>query len=155
MSWRSKLNLGRTEHNQISVGSGQSHVSMSPYLWFAWHFCFLCMRFLCFSCRWKTHKWRRCQLVPWSVQQDSPGAQEGCGPGRQARGGRPHSPSAVELLFISSASLTSPPRWGVCCLDAMPSLQSRADTNVFTTNATWPQNVDTCFFSTVSFALWR
>ncbi|XP_012494191.1 PREDICTED: thrombospondin type-1 domain-containing protein 7A [Propithecus coquereli] len=35
--------------------------------------------------RWKTHKWRRCQLVPWSVQQDSPGAQEGCGPGRQAR----------------------------------------------------------------------
>ncbi|KAB0405374.1 hypothetical protein E2I00_009163 [Balaenoptera physalus] len=40
---------------------------------------------LCQSYRWKTHKWRRCQLVPWSVQQDSPGAQEGCGPGRQAR----------------------------------------------------------------------
>ncbi|KAB0345290.1 hypothetical protein FD754_022216, partial [Muntiacus muntjak] len=39
----------------------------------------------CQSYRWKTHKWRRCQLVPWSVQQDSPGAQEGCGPGRQAR----------------------------------------------------------------------
>ncbi|KAI4543884.1 hypothetical protein MG293_006678 [Ovis ammon polii] len=40
---------------------------------------------VCQSYRWKTHKWRRCQLVPWSVQQDSPGAQEGCGPGRQAR----------------------------------------------------------------------
>ncbi|ELK12543.1 Thrombospondin type-1 domain-containing protein 7A [Pteropus alecto] len=40
---------------------------------------------MCQSYRWKTHKWRRCQLVPWSVQQDSPGAQEGCGPGRQAR----------------------------------------------------------------------
>uniref|UniRef100_A0A9L0IGF4 Thrombospondin type-1 domain-containing protein 7A n=1 Tax=Equus asinus TaxID=9793 RepID=A0A9L0IGF4_EQUAS len=39
----------------------------------------------CQSYRWKTHKWRQCQLVPWSVQQDSPGAQEGCGPGRQAR----------------------------------------------------------------------
>ncbi|XP_069852689.1 thrombospondin type-1 domain-containing protein 7A isoform X3 [Dipodomys merriami] len=40
---------------------------------------------VCQSYRWKTHKWRRCQLVPWSVQQVIPGAQEGCGPGRQAR----------------------------------------------------------------------
>nr|XP_035954152.1 thrombospondin type-1 domain-containing protein 7A isoform X2 [Halichoerus grypus] len=40
---------------------------------------------VCQSYRWKTHKWRRCQLVPWSVRQDSAGAQEGCGPGRQAR----------------------------------------------------------------------
>ncbi|MBZ3873498.1 Thrombospondin type-1 domain-containing protein 7A [Sciurus carolinensis] len=40
---------------------------------------------VCQSYRWKTHKWRRCQLVPWSIQQDIPGAQEGCGPGRQAR----------------------------------------------------------------------
>lgn len=36
--------------------------------------------------RWKTHKWRRCQLVPWSVRQDTPGAQETCGPGIQFRG---------------------------------------------------------------------
>ncbi|KAG7274569.1 hypothetical protein CRUP_022082, partial [Coryphaenoides rupestris] len=35
--------------------------------------------------KWKTHKWRRCQLVPWALRQDSPGAQEACGPGLQAR----------------------------------------------------------------------
>uniref|UniRef100_A0A8C2WQS4 Thrombospondin type-1 domain-containing protein 7A n=1 Tax=Cyclopterus lumpus TaxID=8103 RepID=A0A8C2WQS4_CYCLU len=40
---------------------------------------------ICQGCRWKTHKWRRCQLVPWSVRQDSPGAQETCGPGLQVR----------------------------------------------------------------------
>ncbi|KAM6958811.1 LOW QUALITY PROTEIN: thrombospondin type-1 domain-containing protein 7A [Aplochiton taeniatus] len=40
---------------------------------------------VCQGHRWKTHKWRRCQLVPWSVRQDSPGAQETCGPGLQAR----------------------------------------------------------------------
>ncbi|XP_041421849.1 thrombospondin type-1 domain-containing protein 7A isoform X2 [Xenopus laevis] len=39
----------------------------------------------CHSYRWKTHKWRRCQLVPWYVRQDSPGAYETCGPGLQAR----------------------------------------------------------------------
>lgn len=44
--------------------------------------------------RWKTHKWRRCQLVPWTVRQDSPGAQETCGPGMQVRGTEtPLSPS--------------------------------------------------------------
>lgn len=36
--------------------------------------------------RWKTHKWRKCQLVPWFLRQDSPGAQETCGPGLQTRG---------------------------------------------------------------------
>ncbi|XP_034016704.1 thrombospondin type-1 domain-containing protein 7A-like [Thalassophryne amazonica] len=40
---------------------------------------------VCHSYRWKTHKWRRCQLVPWSVRQDSPGAHETCGPGLQVR----------------------------------------------------------------------
>ncbi|XP_066531411.1 thrombospondin type-1 domain-containing protein 7A [Hoplias malabaricus] len=40
---------------------------------------------VCPGFRWKTHKWRRCQLVPWSIRQDSPGAQETCGPGLQAR----------------------------------------------------------------------
>ncbi|XP_039676768.1 thrombospondin type-1 domain-containing protein 7A [Perca fluviatilis] len=40
---------------------------------------------VCHGYRWKTHKWRRCQLVPWSVRQDSPGAQETCGPGLQVR----------------------------------------------------------------------
>uniref|UniRef100_A0A8C5N0Q9 Thrombospondin type-1 domain-containing protein 7A n=1 Tax=Leptobrachium leishanense TaxID=445787 RepID=A0A8C5N0Q9_9ANUR len=40
---------------------------------------------VCHSYRWKTHKWRRCQLVPWHVRQDSPGAYETCGPGLQAR----------------------------------------------------------------------
>ncbi|XP_053570076.1 thrombospondin type-1 domain-containing protein 7A [Bombina bombina] len=40
---------------------------------------------VCHNYRWKTHKWRRCQLVPWHVRQDSPGAYETCGPGLQAR----------------------------------------------------------------------
>uniref|UniRef100_A0A3Q2QQS7 Thrombospondin type-1 domain-containing protein 7A n=1 Tax=Fundulus heteroclitus TaxID=8078 RepID=A0A3Q2QQS7_FUNHE len=40
---------------------------------------------VCHGYRWKTHKWRRCQLVPWSVRQDTPGAQETCGPGLQFR----------------------------------------------------------------------
>ncbi|XP_027727807.1 thrombospondin type-1 domain-containing protein 7A [Vombatus ursinus] len=40
---------------------------------------------VCHSFRWKTHKWRRCQLAPWSVRQDSPGTQETCGAGLQAR----------------------------------------------------------------------
>lgn len=65
------------------------------------------------SCRWKTHKWRRCQLVPWSVQQDVPGAQEGCGPGRQARGGRMHT--RVDVLHTSSSFyLVSPPPLPCC-----------------------------------------
>lgn len=36
--------------------------------------------------RWKSHKWRKCQLVPWSLRQSSPGVQETCGPGIQTRG---------------------------------------------------------------------
>ncbi|TSK20124.1 Thrombospondin type-1 domain-containing protein 7A [Bagarius yarrelli] len=40
---------------------------------------------LCPGYRWKTHKWRRCQLVPWSIRQDTRGAQEGCGAGLQTR----------------------------------------------------------------------
>ncbi|KAK6491401.1 thrombospondin type-1 domain-containing protein 7A-like [Huso huso] len=40
---------------------------------------------VCPGFRWKTHKWRRCQLVPWYVRQDSPGTHETCGPGLQTR----------------------------------------------------------------------
>ncbi|KAJ8288081.1 hypothetical protein COCON_G00007400 [Conger conger] len=40
---------------------------------------------VCQGYRWRTHKWRRCQLVPWHIRQDSPGAQETCGPGLQTR----------------------------------------------------------------------
>ncbi|XP_041102190.1 thrombospondin type-1 domain-containing protein 7A-like isoform X2 [Polyodon spathula] len=40
---------------------------------------------VCPDFRWKTHKWRRCQLVPWYVRQDSPGTHETCGPGLQTR----------------------------------------------------------------------
>ncbi|XP_037532443.1 thrombospondin type-1 domain-containing protein 7A [Nematolebias whitei] len=40
---------------------------------------------VCPGFRWKTHKWRKCQLVPWSLRKDSPGAQETCGPGLQTR----------------------------------------------------------------------
>nr|XP_020855680.1 thrombospondin type-1 domain-containing protein 7A isoform X4 [Phascolarctos cinereus] len=40
---------------------------------------------VCHSFRWKTHKWRRCQMAPWSVRQDSPGTHENCGAGLQAR----------------------------------------------------------------------
>lgn len=36
--------------------------------------------------RWKTHKWRKCQLVPWFLRKETPGAQETCGPGLQTRG---------------------------------------------------------------------
>ncbi|XP_069050848.1 thrombospondin, type I, domain containing 7Ab [Lepisosteus oculatus] len=39
----------------------------------------------CLGYRWKTHKWRRCQLVPWYVRQEHPGAHETCGPGLQTR----------------------------------------------------------------------
>nr|XP_043890586.1 thrombospondin type-1 domain-containing protein 7A-like isoform X7 [Solea senegalensis] len=40
---------------------------------------------VCPGFRWKTHKWRKCQLVPWFLRQDSPSAQETCGPGLQTR----------------------------------------------------------------------
>ncbi|KAK2921481.1 thrombospondin type-1 domain-containing protein 7A [Channa argus] len=40
---------------------------------------------ICQGYRWKTHKWRRCQIVSLAVHQDSPGAQETCGPGLQVR----------------------------------------------------------------------
>ncbi|KAM6967936.1 thrombospondin type-1 domain-containing protein 7A-like [Aplochiton taeniatus] len=40
---------------------------------------------VCPGYRWKTHKWRRCQLVPWHIRQQSYGAQEMCGPGLQTR----------------------------------------------------------------------
>ncbi|XP_064856159.1 thrombospondin type-1 domain-containing protein 7A-like [Oncorhynchus nerka] len=40
---------------------------------------------VCPGYRWKSHKWRRCQLVPWYIREDSPGAQETCGPGLQTR----------------------------------------------------------------------
>ncbi|XP_019734334.1 thrombospondin, type I, domain containing 7Ab isoform X2 [Hippocampus comes] len=39
----------------------------------------------CPGFRWKSHKWRKCQLVPWFLRQDRPGAQENCGPGLQTR----------------------------------------------------------------------
>lgn len=56
--------------------------------------------------RWKTHKWRRCQLVPWTVRQDSPGAQETCGPGMQVRGmDTPLSPSFV---LVTDGKVDSP-----------------------------------------------
>ncbi|XP_056331057.1 thrombospondin type-1 domain-containing protein 7A [Danio aesculapii] len=40
---------------------------------------------VCPGYRWKTHKWRKCQLVPWSIRRDSKGAQENCGAGIQTR----------------------------------------------------------------------
>ncbi|KAI7806178.1 putative thrombospondin type-1 domain-containing protein 7A-like [Triplophysa rosa] len=40
---------------------------------------------VCPGYRWKTHKWRKCQLVPWSIRRDSRGAQENCGAGVQTR----------------------------------------------------------------------
>uniref|UniRef100_A0A3B5LNX1 Thrombospondin type-1 domain-containing protein 7A n=1 Tax=Xiphophorus couchianus TaxID=32473 RepID=A0A3B5LNX1_9TELE len=38
-----------------------------------------------FRYKWKTHKWRKCQLVPWVLRKETPGAQETCGPGLQTR----------------------------------------------------------------------
>uniref|UniRef100_A0A3P9MW48 Thrombospondin type-1 domain-containing protein 7A n=1 Tax=Poecilia reticulata TaxID=8081 RepID=A0A3P9MW48_POERE len=40
---------------------------------------------VCPGFRWKTHKWRKCQLVPWVLRKETPGAQETCGPGLQTR----------------------------------------------------------------------
>uniref|UniRef100_A0A4W4FBY4 Thrombospondin type-1 domain-containing protein 7A n=1 Tax=Electrophorus electricus TaxID=8005 RepID=A0A4W4FBY4_ELEEL len=40
---------------------------------------------LCPGYRWKTHKWRRCQMVPWSIRRENKGAQETCGVGLQTR----------------------------------------------------------------------
>ncbi|XP_010795932.1 thrombospondin type-1 domain-containing protein 7A-like [Notothenia coriiceps] len=40
---------------------------------------------ICPGFRWKSHKWRKCQLVPWFLRQERPGAQETCGPGLQTR----------------------------------------------------------------------
>ncbi|MEQ2236537.1 Thrombospondin type-1 domain-containing protein 7A [Ilyodon furcidens] len=40
---------------------------------------------VCPGFRWKTHKWRKCQLVPWFLRKDTLGAQETCGPGLQTR----------------------------------------------------------------------
>ncbi|TRY56858.1 hypothetical protein DNTS_013949 [Danionella cerebrum] len=40
---------------------------------------------VCPGYRWKTHKWRKCQLVPWSIRRDGKGAQENCGAGVQTR----------------------------------------------------------------------
>ncbi|AWP15681.1 putative thrombospondin type-1 domain-containing protein 7A-like [Scophthalmus maximus] len=40
---------------------------------------------VCPGVRWKTHKWRKCQLVPWFLRKDSPSAQEACGLGLQTR----------------------------------------------------------------------
>lgn len=59
--------------------------------------------------RWKTHKWRRCQLVPWSVRQDSPGAQETCGPGMQVRGMARHSHCICVYEDHLNSSSTSQP----------------------------------------------
>uniref|UniRef100_A0A8C5G0N2 Thrombospondin type-1 domain-containing protein 7A-like n=1 Tax=Gouania willdenowi TaxID=441366 RepID=A0A8C5G0N2_GOUWI len=39
----------------------------------------------CPGFRWKTHKWRKCQLVPWFLRDEVPGSQENCGPGLQTR----------------------------------------------------------------------
>ncbi|XP_061738576.1 thrombospondin type-1 domain-containing protein 7A-like [Nerophis ophidion] len=40
---------------------------------------------VCPGYKWKSHKWRRCQMVPWSIRQDSPGSEETCGAGLQVR----------------------------------------------------------------------
>ncbi|XP_052002644.1 thrombospondin type-1 domain-containing protein 7A-like [Xyrauchen texanus] len=40
---------------------------------------------VCPGYRWKTHKWRKCLLVSWSIRKDSKGAQENCGTGVQTR----------------------------------------------------------------------
>ncbi|XP_077599244.1 thrombospondin type-1 domain-containing protein 7A [Stigmatopora nigra] len=69
----------------------------------------------CPGYRWKIHKWRRCQMVPWSVRQDSPVAQETCGPGLQVRAvscrkldGGPADVEACLKLSSSMPPLTQP-----------------------------------------------
>ncbi len=59
-----------------------------------------------FFFRWKTHKWRRCQLIPWSVRQDSPGAQETCGPGMQVRGEESHTHTHTHTHRLLNGSQT-------------------------------------------------
>ncbi|KAF3833452.1 hypothetical protein F7725_024656 [Dissostichus mawsoni] len=68
---------------------------------------------VCQGYRWKIHKWRRCQLVPWSVRQDSVGALETCGPAvscRKQDGGQ----ADVEACLQFSSSM--PPLTQLCQL---------------------------------------
>lgn len=55
---------------------------------------------MCF--RWKTHKWRKCQLVPWSLRKENPGAQENCGSGLQTRGTPPPEPFLSYIFSITA-----------------------------------------------------
>lgn len=96
------LDTGNTFGPFTSIFSITSHTH-TPLSCFYVHkpYLFLIISHLILMVRWKTHKWRRCRLVPWSIRQDSPGAQETCGPGLQFRG-RKLMNRANTLLFRSS-----------------------------------------------------
>ncbi|XP_029022153.1 thrombospondin type-1 domain-containing protein 7A [Betta splendens] len=80
---------------------------------------------VCQGYRWRTHRWRRCQLVPWSVRQDSPGAQEICGLGLQVRAvscqKQDGGPSDIEACMKSAGSM--PPLTQSCQLPCQEDCQ--------------------------------
>ncbi|KAG7325780.1 hypothetical protein KOW79_010705 [Hemibagrus wyckioides] len=82
----------------------------------------------CPGFRWKTHKWRRCQLVPWSIRQDSPGAQETCGPGLQARAVscRKQDGGQVDILACLKQAGPMPPLTQACQLPCQDDCQLTA-----------------------------
>ncbi|TSK28216.1 Thrombospondin type-1 domain-containing protein 7A [Bagarius yarrelli] len=83
---------------------------------------------VCPGFRWKTHKWRRCQLVPWSVRQDSPGAQETCGPGLQARAVscKKQDGGQVDILACLKMAGPMPPLTQACQLPCQDDCQLTA-----------------------------
>ncbi|XP_031134376.1 thrombospondin type-1 domain-containing protein 7A isoform X3 [Sander lucioperca] len=80
---------------------------------------------VCHGYRWKTHKWRRCQLVPWSVRQDSPGAQETCGPGLQVRAVscRKQDGSQADVEACLKLASSMPPLTQLCQLPCQEDCQ--------------------------------
>ncbi|KAM9824426.1 thrombospondin type-1 domain-containing protein 7A [Neosynchiropus ocellatus] len=79
----------------------------------------------CKGYRWKTHKWRRCELVPWSVRQDSPGSQETCGSGLQIRAvscrKQDGGPADIEACLKSGNSI--PPLTQLCHMPCQETCQ--------------------------------
>uniref|UniRef100_A0A8C5A8R5 Thrombospondin, type I, domain containing 7Ab n=1 Tax=Gadus morhua TaxID=8049 RepID=A0A8C5A8R5_GADMO len=80
---------------------------------------------VCPGYRWKTHKWRKCQLVPWFLRQFSPGAQESCGSGLQTRAVscRRLDGAAAELAECLLQARSMPPATQRCVIPCQDDCQ--------------------------------